>query len=123
VLVLSRFEAPVVFNRLTAHVWSWPFHLVTAGFSIAALLLLWRKRVEWARAAAVLQVLAIMIGLGLAQYPYIVAPDLTIFNSASPESSLRVLLMAIAVGLAVVGPAFAYLYWVFQFRPQVDEVA
>jgi len=116
VLMVSRFDAPLVYERLTAHPWSWPFHLATAAFSISALVLLLRRRLHWARAAAVLQVLAIMIGLGLAQYPYILAPDLTIFNAAAPASSLRVLLLVTAAGLLLVGPAFAYLYWIFQFR-------
>ena len=126
VLVLARFEAPIVFERLTAHSWSWPFHLVTAGFSIAALVLLVKKRIHWARVAAVLQVLAIMMGLGLAQYPYVIAPDLTIFNAAAPSSSLRVFLFVTAIGMLLVMPAFVYLYWVFQFKPlsrKVDRVS
>ncbi len=123
VLVLARLEAPIVFERLTAHPWSWPFHLVTAAFSIAALILLLKKRVQLARVAAVLQVLAIMMGLGLAQYPYVIAPDLTIFNAAAPISSLRTFLCVTLIGLLVVMPAFAYLYWVFQFRPLKKKVS
>jgi cytochrome d ubiquinol oxidase subunit II len=116
VLLLSRSEAPIVFIRLTSHVWSWPFHLATAFFSALALLFLSLKKIRWARAAAVLEVLAIMIGLGLAQYPYLVTPDLTLFTSASPRSSLRVLLIAVAIGMLLVVPGFVWLYWVFQFR-------
>ena len=119
-LFLSKTEAPIVFSRLTSHEWSWPFHLATAFFSVLALVLLCRRQIRWARVAAVLEVLAIMIGLGLAQYPYIVTPDLTIFNSASPPSSLRVLLIVVAIGLSLVIPAFVCLYWVFQFRDQLD---
>jgi cytochrome d ubiquinol oxidase subunit II len=118
VLILSRTEAPLVFERLTAHAWSWPFHLVTACLSIAALLLLIKRKVHWARTVAILQVLAIMVGLGLAQYPYIVAPDVTIYNSAAPTSSLTALLEVTAGGLILVAPGFAYLYWVFKFKQQ-----
>ena len=121
VLLLSRSEAPIVFSRLTSHVWSWPFHLATALFSVLALLLLNLKKIRWARVAAVLEVLAIMVGLGLAQFPYIVTPDQTIFNSASPPSSLRVLLIAVAIGLLLVVPGFVCLYWVFQFRDQSGQ--
>jgi cytochrome d ubiquinol oxidase subunit II len=123
VLILARLEAPIVFERLTAHVWSWPFHVITATFSIAALVLLIKNLIQWARVAAVLQVLAIMMGLGLAQYPYVIAPDLTIFNAAAPDSSLRIFLFVTAIGLLLVTPAFAYLYWVFQFKPFVKRVS
>jgi cytochrome d ubiquinol oxidase subunit II len=118
VLLVAKFDAPLVFERLTAHSWSWPFHIVTAAFSVSALVLLIRNHLYWARAMAVLQVLAIMIGLGLAQYPYIVAPDLTIDNAAAPLSSLRILLLVTFLGLILVAPAFIYLYWIFQIRPQ-----
>lgn len=116
VLILSQKEAPLVYQRLTLHIWSWPLHLVTAIFSIGALAALILNRLKVARVLAVLQALAIMMGLGMAQYPYLVTPDLTLQNSAAPAGSLQTLLVVTAIGLGLIVPAFGYLYWVFKFQ-------
>ena len=116
VLVLSMTEAPIIFHGLTSHPWSWPFHTITGCLAVSCL---WTLSISWmrtARALAVLQVSAIMIGLGMDLFPYLVPPHLTIFNSAAPASSLGTLLTVTCIGLTVLVPAFGYLYWIFKFR-------
>ena len=68
-------------------------------------------------AAAVGQVACILVGWGLAQYPYLVIPDLTLTNAATVPSTLTALQSALAVGAAVLFPAFGYLFYVFKRRP------
>jgi cytochrome d ubiquinol oxidase subunit II len=116
VLWLSQSGAPVIYRGLTAHPLSWPFHLLTGVLAVGTLVSLARRRLTLARALAALQVVAIMVGLGMAQYPYLVTPDLTIANSAAPTAALHALLTATAVGLLLLAPSFTYLYWVFKFR-------
>lgn len=116
VLWLSASQAPAIFRGLTAHAFSWPFHLLTGALAIGTLVALWRRQLVAARALAALQVLAIMAGLAMAQFPNLVTPDLTISNSAAPDSALKALLISTAVGLALLAPSFGYLYWVFKFR-------
>ena len=116
VLWLSASHAPTIYRGLTAHALSWPFHLLTGGFAVGTLYALGKGKLHAARALAALQVLAIMAGLGMAQFPNLVTPDLTISNSAAPPEALRALLISTAVGLSLLAPSFTYLYWVFKFR-------
>ena len=60
-----------------------------------------------------LQVTLILFGWGLAQYPYLVTPDLTFSNTAAPNTVLRPLLIVLIAGGLLV-PAFWYLYTVFK---------
>lgn len=56
----------------------------------------------------------IVFGWGLAQYPYLVTPDLTFSNTAAPDAVLRPLLIVLGVGGVLWVPAFWYLYAVFK---------
>jgi cytochrome d ubiquinol oxidase subunit II len=55
--------------------------------------------------------------LGLAQYPHLVVPDLTVGNTATARSTLRLLTWTLAVGAVVLLPSFAFLLYVFKRRP------
>jgi cytochrome d ubiquinol oxidase subunit II len=56
----------------------------------------------------------ILPGLGLAQYPYLIVPDLTVHGAKTAESTLRLLVWALAAGALLLFPSFLYLYWVFK---------
>jgi cytochrome d ubiquinol oxidase subunit II len=113
---LARDGAPQIFASLTR--WWAPLLVgLTSLCAIGALTALWSRRFRWARAAAVAQVTCILVGWGLAQYPHLVIPDLTLTNSATVRSTLRALQSALAVGAAVLLPAFAYLFYVFKRPP------
>ena len=91
--------------------------LVESGAAIAALVAfqaLWSRHYFRARVAAAAQVGLIIIGWGVAQYPYLVRPDLTIFNSAAPSSVLVAIEIACAFGGAVLLPSLFLLYRVFK---------
>jgi cytochrome bd ubiquinol oxidase subunit II len=94
--------------------------VVTGGCAAGALAALVARRFRWARAAAVVAIALILLGWGLAQFPYLVVPDLTIHNAKTAESTLRLLVWALAAGALLLFPSFAYLYWVFkgQRRPR-----
>lgn len=122
VLWFSASGAPAIYRGLTAHSFSWPFHLLTGSLALGTLICLGQRRVVEARTVAVLQVLAIMAGLAMAQFPNLVTPDLTISNSAAPDAALKALLISTAVGLSLLAPSFGYLYWVFKFRRRSNPV-
>ena len=114
-LVLARNGAPQVFAKLTS--WWAPFLVAATGAcTIGALLTLWYRRFRWARAAAVGQVTLILIGWGLAQYPHVVVPDLTLRNTATVASTLDALQSALALGALILFPAFGYLFYIFKRR-------
>ena len=115
--VLAREGAPQIFTRLTS--WWAPYLVaVTSVCAIGALAALWYRRYHWARAAAIGQVTCILLGWGLAQYPHLVAPDLTLSNTATARATLYLLTLALAAGAVVLLPSFAFLLYVFKRRPE-----
>jgi cytochrome bd ubiquinol oxidase subunit II len=117
VLLLSHNAAPLVRTGLMASPWALPLHLATGVSAVAVLAALWFRRFRLARVAVGLQVSLIFWGWALAQYPLLVPPDLTIANSAAPDSTLRLVLVTLAVGGAVLLPSLWYLFQVFKSVP------
>ena len=116
VFLTSRQGAPAMYHELTR--WWAPVLLVwTSLFAGAALIALWLRRFVVARVAAIGQVTLILLGWGLAQYPNLVTPDVTVANAAAPEVTLRLLVMALGFGAILLLPSLAYLFYVFK-RPQ-----
>src|SRR4030095_9653323 len=83
-------------------------------FSIGALVSLWLRRFVVARFAAIGEVTLILIGWSLAQYPRLITPDITIFNAAAPETTLRLLIYATVAGAIVLFPSLFFLFRVFK---------
>jgi cytochrome d ubiquinol oxidase subunit II len=81
---------------------------------VTALLSLWSRRYLLARIAAAAQVSLILWGWAVAQYPYIIPPDLTIAEAAAPEVTLKLVLGALGVGAALLIPSLYYLFRVFK---------
>jgi cytochrome bd ubiquinol oxidase subunit II len=115
VFLTSRRGAPPMYHELT-HWWA-PLLLVwTSLFAGTALIALWRRRFVVARLAAIGQVTLILLGWGLAQYPNLVTPDVTVTNAAAPEFTLRLLVIALGFGAILLLPSLAYLFYVFKAR-------
>ena len=112
--VLSRREAPLVFDGLVHRLWSVPFHVATGAAAGAALALLWLRRVRAARGAAVAQVALIVAGWGASQYPYLVVPDLTLTSASAPRVTQVALLWALAAGALLLFPSLYVLFRVFK---------
>jgi cytochrome d ubiquinol oxidase subunit II len=73
---------------------------------------LWTRRFWWARVAAT-QVALIVWGWALAQYPYLIRPDVTIDSGAAPEPVLSLLLQVLLLGAVVLIPSLIYLFRIF----------
>ena len=106
VLGLAVFpQAPRVNERVVA---------LTAAAALAAFWSLWRRRYTRARIAAAAQVTLIVWGWGIAQYPYLLPPDLTIAGAAAPRVTLELALIAVVAGAIVLFPSLYYLMRVFK---------
>jgi cytochrome bd ubiquinol oxidase subunit II len=114
VYLLARTEAPLVFGRLDASPWGRPVRFATGACAILALLALATRWYQVARAAAMVQTALILWGCGLALYPYLVPPDLTIFNAAASRRTLSLILSALAAGAFLLVPSLIYLFRVFK---------
>jgi cytochrome d ubiquinol oxidase subunit II len=114
VYLLARSDAPLVFGRLNASPWGFPVRVATGACALLALLSLARRWYHVARASAMAQVALILWGCGLALHPYLVPPDLTVFNAAAPRRTLTLLLAALAAGALILFPSLGYLWRVFK---------
>lgn len=107
--------------------WSNPFvWLVEIGAVIATIVsahALWSRYYRRARIAAAAQVAFILLGWGVAQFPYLVRPDITIFSEASPTQVIKSLLIAVLVGAVLLVPSLALLIYVFkaEHKSGLDE--
>jgi len=117
VLLLSGAAAPLVRSGLMASGWAVPLHLATGISAVLALAALWLRWFRLARIAAAVQVSLIFWGWPLAQYPFLVPPDLSVENTAAPDTTLRLILIALAVGGVVLLPSLWYLFQVFKTVP------
>ena len=112
--LLSAKGAPSIRQGLGNSVWSIPFHLLTGSVAICAIWSIWKRYFQLARILVPVQVVLIIFGWGLAQFPYLVAPNLTFSNTAAPDSVLQPVLIIIVIGGILLVPAFWYLYAVFK---------
>jgi cytochrome bd ubiquinol oxidase subunit II len=116
-LLLSPRQAPLVERGLIGSTWAVPLHLATAAAAITVLAALLFRRYPLARVAAGVQVSLIVWGWAVAQYPYLVPPDLTVAAAAAPAATLRLVLQAMGLGAVVLLPSLVYLFRVFKTAP------
>jgi cytochrome d ubiquinol oxidase subunit II len=82
----------------------------SAVAGLGTLWLEWRGRFELARYTAAAAVGAIVAGWALAQEPYLLPPGLTVEEAAASDASLTALLIAAAIGMALLVPALVWLF-------------
>ena len=114
VLLLSINGAPIIWHRLTHRVLTWPLFWMTAILALAALCALWRRRYRLARFCAAGEVTLILWGRAFAQFPCIVVPNLTIYNSSSSPTTIDMLAGALMAGSVLLLPSYKYLLEVFK---------
>ncbi len=114
VLVLARSEAPLVWQALMVGSAAMALRIAATLVAVGAMLALWRREYRAARIAAVGEVSLITWGWALGQFPYLIPPEMTVENAAAPTSTLKLLLIALVAGLAVLVPSLRYLFKVFK---------
>lgn len=115
-LALAAADAPEFFRALTGRLWSIPLVAANVAATVGAIVLLALRRYPLARACAAAQVSLLLIGWGMAQYPYLVRPDVTVFSAAASPRTLRFLLGALAAGAVLLFPAIFFLFRVFKWE-------
>ncbi len=113
-LIAAEPLAPRVHSMLLHSPLAMPFHVAAFIAGLGAVLALWTRRFTLARFAAAALVTLIVWGWLVAQFPYMIPPELTIFDAAASPATLRAFLIAIAVGAVVLIPSLWYLYGVFR---------
>jgi cytochrome bd ubiquinol oxidase subunit II len=111
---LSPGGAPEFHRALIGSRWSAPLLAANALTALGAGISLIRRAYPLARACAASQVTLLLAGWGMAQYPYLIKPDLPISSSAASPEMLRLLLIILAAGGVFLFPAIYFLFRVFK---------
>ena len=114
VFLLARTGAPTVRTGISRSWWALGLHLFTAIFAMGAFYALWTRKYGLARVFAGAQVTLILLGWALAQFPYLVEPDVTIYSASAPRATLQLLFVALAAGVLVLFPSYYYLFRIFK---------
>jgi cytochrome d ubiquinol oxidase subunit II len=117
-LVALHADARVVYDGLTSD--ALPLVIVSLVCGAAALVLLGRRARRGARPLAVGAVVAVVVGWGVAQHPYLLPQVLTIDAGAAPSDTLKALLIVFGAAIVLVVPAIALLYTLAQ-RTLIEE--
>ncbi|MFW5845377.1 MAG: cytochrome d ubiquinol oxidase subunit II [Planctomycetota bacterium] len=100
--------------------WAPALVAVTVLVWCTALWALWRRRLSLARFCAPTVAACVVLGWGLAQYPYVLARELTFHMAATEALVQRFLLIALALGAVILFPSMIYLLRLFK-AGQADE--
>jgi cytochrome d ubiquinol oxidase subunit II len=111
-ILVIRLDAPTLFAGLTGPAVPFVVLSVIAGSLSLALCVVADGR--GTRGTAVAAVAAVVLGWGVAQYPLLLPPDLTIAAAAAPDGTLGALTVITIVAAAVIGPSLALLFWLQQ---------
>jgi len=111
---LSYGGAPEFHRALTGSRWSVPLMGANALAALGTAVSLAYRAYPLARACAASQVTLLLAGWGLAQFPYLIRPDLTISSAAASHVMLRLMLIILAAGAVFLFPAIYFLFRIFK---------
>jgi cytochrome d ubiquinol oxidase subunit II len=114
-IVPLRDDAPTLFDHLTGR--ALPLIVLSAVAGVVTLVALWYRRSAVARVGASAAVASVVVGWGVAQYPWLLVDELTLADAAGARPTLWSLVVVFVLAAVTVVPALVYLYWVTQRGP------
>ncbi|HSM00570.1 MAG TPA: cytochrome d ubiquinol oxidase subunit II [Candidatus Limnocylindria bacterium] len=112
--VIAASGAPDFYGALTGSDWFVSVAMFYATAALGACVSLVLSAYSIARIFAAAQVVLILLGWGLAQFPFLARPAITFSSSASSPSTLRLLLLFLAAGAVLLFPAIFLLMRIFK---------
>lgn len=113
--LLAAFESPRLWSGLIGN--ALPLSLGAMLIGLATAYALLAQRLTLARYLVAGEMACILAAWAVAQYPYLIIPDVTIANAAAPESVLLAATVASIAGMLLLLPSLWYLFYVFKSRP------
>jgi cytochrome d ubiquinol oxidase subunit II len=107
-LLVLRVDAPQLFTDLAGP--GLPFIAASVVAGAISLVLCVVAEGRWTRAFAVAAVATLVLGWGVAQYPLLLPPSLTIAAAAAPEGTLLALVAVTIAAAALIGPSLIALF-------------
>ena len=109
-------SAPHLFARLTGI--ALPLVAISIAAGIAVLGMLWLRwyHALFLRATAATAVATVVLGWGLAQYPYLLPTSLSLAAGSAPTATLVAEFVVAGLAVLLVAPGFALLYFLQQRR-------
>ncbi|MDX3094868.1 cytochrome d ubiquinol oxidase subunit II [Streptomyces sp. ME01-24h] len=123
-IFVLRADAPHLFGELSHR--ALPLVLLAAACGVASTVLLWRDRTRLLRALAAAAVALVVLGWGVAQYPYLLGTHVEIGAAAAPRATLAVTLGVAVVAGLLIFPSIALLFRLANrgsLRPPEPEAA
>lgn len=117
--VLAISEASTLWHGLVGRALPLSIAAVVLGLATAAALL--RNLAVLARVLVAAETACIFLAWGVAQWPYLIVPDVTVNNAASPASVLGPLLIVSLLGLVILMPSLWYLFAVVKRQARVGR--
>ncbi|HZC04287.1 MAG TPA: cytochrome d ubiquinol oxidase subunit II [Ktedonobacterales bacterium] len=117
--LLAAIESPTLWAGLIGK--ALPLSLGAMLIGLLTAVALFRGRYVWARYLVAGEMACILAAWAVAQYPYLIIPDVTIANAAAPSSVLLAAIIASAAGMVVLLPSLWYLFHIFKGRPHATE--
>jgi cytochrome d ubiquinol oxidase subunit II len=110
--IVAAFEAPRLWYGLLGS--ALPLSVAAIVIGLAAAFTLLSGLYRAARLLVMAETACIFAAWGVAQYPYLIVPDVTLTNAASPPSVLVAVIIASLVGMVVLLPSLWYLFRIFK---------
>jgi cytochrome bd ubiquinol oxidase subunit II len=113
-LVLVSVDAPILWEGMRDA--GLAFAAASAVGGVTSLTAVWTRRYRIGRIAAIAAVAAVLFGWGVAQWPYLIVPDVTVTDAAAPDGTLRVVIVGFTVGGALLAPSLYLLFRIFKLE-------
>jgi cytochrome d ubiquinol oxidase subunit II len=92
----------------------WPLAVVSALGGIGSVAAHVVRRFRLARVLAAVAVVGVVAGWGVAQWPHLIVPDVTVGEAAAPNGSLRPVAIGSVLGGILLAPSLLLLFRVFK---------
>jgi cytochrome d ubiquinol oxidase subunit II len=111
ILVLDR-DSTYVFHGLMSR--ALPLVIISALCGLGSIALLLRSNQSGARALAMGAVATVVLGWGVAQYPYILPTSMKLSDAAAPDPTLWSVVVVFVAAAVLILPSLALLYYLDQ---------
>ncbi len=117
-LPLTRRDAPVIWASFLDGIALVAIPLMVALATVTGIAVI-RRRYVVARIAAILEVTVVLSGWMLAQFPFLVVPDLAFRESAASLAMMQVTLVIYIIGAVLMLPSLWFLFAIFKSERDV----